>query len=171
MLWETARERFPNQWLRVIPFDPYEKRGKVYIDEVAIVDAAPDAGPEEEGVSYSHGYGTIVCHTTARYIELELDVLPRDTVRKFGLIDTIYEEGHAIGMLKARCSIEHVSDRLHMSIADVKNLMATRVKDEPWIVQTMRDAGMSADEIMRYTGLTWEEIEGGDGDCVQTDKS
>ncbi len=154
MLWETARERFPNQWLRVIPFDPYEKRGKVYIDEVAIVDAVSDAGSEEERLSYSHGYRTIVCHTHDRYIELELDVLPHDTVRKYGIIERIHEEGYAIGMLKAGCSVEQVSDRLHMSMADMKKLMETHAKDEPWLIQTMRDAGMSADEILRGTGLT-----------------
>lgn len=171
MLWSNVRAWFPNQWVQVIPFHPYEKRGKVYIDEVAIVDVGIDATPEEEGLSDAHGYYTLICHTDRRYIELDPGVLPDDSVARFGLLEMIQERGFAIGMLQAGCSVEQVSDHLHIPIMDLRKIMAKRVEDHPWLLQSMRDAGMSNDEIVRDTGLSGEELEEMTRNCTPSDES
>jgi len=57
-----------------------------------------------------------------------------------------------------------------MPVTDLRQVMVEQAKAYPWLIQAMRDAGMSDDEIMRDTGLNREEMEKLVRNLVSTDE-
>ena len=105
MKWADARQRFPDQWLELIPIEACEKYGKQYVDVVAVVNVLhPDSLPSEPYTEY-FGYMSFAYHTNHRQIVFDKETLPYPSsgmcvVRKNGMAEDLYDEGYAVGMLE-----------------------------------------------------------------------
>lgn len=131
MNWYEVRALFPEQWVRLIPMDPFARgvSGKVYVDDVAIVEIPEEVAEAEVSVSRKHGYLTLLYHTREREIILEPGILPTEMVEIHGLIDLIYEEAYAVGLLKAGFSEKWVGHRMHFSLESIQQLKKEKIID------------------------------------------
>ena len=180
MRWEDVRLRFPDQWLELIPMEACEKYGKQYVDEVAIAKVL-DADALPDGPYTKHpGYISFAYHTKHRWIVLDEDTLPNylsgmwKVVHKHdGLLDAIYDEGYAVGMLEVGCSVETVADVRHMPIElvqEIKSKYEAEHGSQVWeekrkeselgkMARRMLAEGMDVALVSKVTGLSLEGVQ------------
>ncbi len=106
MKWADVRKRFPDQWLELIPIQAYEKYGKQYVDEVAVVNVLQLGSLPSEPYTEHPGYISFAYHTEHRQIVFDGGTLPYHlstlwcVVHKNGMVEDLYDEGYATGMLE-----------------------------------------------------------------------
>ena len=132
MNWTGVRALFPERWVRLIPLDPFarDEQSTVYVDNVAVFEILDEEEEAKVSVSREQGYITLVYDTRERHIELEPGTLPREMVRIYRLVDLIYEEAYAVGLLQAGLSELRVADRMHLSLETVQQLKQEKILEQ-----------------------------------------
>jgi len=130
--WSKVREYFPNQWLELIPLDACEKYGKQYVDEVAVIDIVPAESVPNEPYKLNPGYLSFVYHTSKRHCVFDEGTLPEaissfqwTIVGQYGVLEMIYDEGRARGLLSCGLTPERVADKIHLPLHVVEEIIET----------------------------------------------
>ena len=130
MRWCKVREYFPDQWLELIPLDACEKYGKQYVDEVAVIDIVSAESVPNEPYKLNSGYLSFVYHTSKQHCVFDGGTLPEaissfqwTIVGHYGVLDMIYDDGRAEGLLSCGLFPEEVADRLHLPLHVVEGIV------------------------------------------------
>lgn len=70
MKWDEARKLYPNQFVKIEILNSYIDRGKMYINEVAVIDSVRDSEATSELLNADEN--TLVYHTSKDEIVIEI---------------------------------------------------------------------------------------------------
>jgi len=70
MKWQDVRKLYPDQFVKIEVLDSHTKKGKQFVDEVAVIEPINESNATKELLNSKDK--TLVCHTSKETIVLEI---------------------------------------------------------------------------------------------------